>query len=312
MRVSVVIPTHNPHADRFTRALAGLRAQTLPRAAWELIVVDNRSDVPITVAALDPVENPNASLVREEMLGLTWARIRGFREARGEAIVLVDDDNVLAPDFLEKAVRLLVANPGLGAVGGRSLPEWEEPPAPWVAAFPSLLALRDMGAESITAEPPPSQFPDCAPLGAGFVVRREPALAWVSQVEADPLRQALDRTGQSLISGGDNDLALTVMEQGWGVGYFPSLSLTHLIPASRMKLTYLACLQRATARSFLRVLALHRLSPWPALAPWTLPLRKLRAWLRLRPWADPASRLRWEYAVGHFEGRADEWRSRRA
>ena len=52
-------------------------------------------------------KNLNARIVREEKLGLTHARVRGFQEAKGEIVVMVDDDNVLKPDYLERAVEIL-------------------------------------------------------------------------------------------------------------------------------------------------------------------------------------------------------------
>jgi cellulose synthase/poly-beta-1,6-N-acetylglucosamine synthase-like glycosyltransferase len=45
LAVSVVIPTHNPRMDYLARVLEALRAQTLPREQWEIIVVDNGSRV---------------------------------------------------------------------------------------------------------------------------------------------------------------------------------------------------------------------------------------------------------------------------
>src|SRR5262249_29472954 len=49
----------------------------------------------------------------------------------------------------------------------------------------------------------------------------------------------LDRTGTSLLSGGDNDLAACACDVGLGVGIFTSLKLTHLIPPDRLTLSYL-------------------------------------------------------------------------
>ena len=45
MTVSVIIPTHNPDPGRLRRTLLGLRAQTLPAAAWEAVLVNNASTV---------------------------------------------------------------------------------------------------------------------------------------------------------------------------------------------------------------------------------------------------------------------------
>ena len=105
--LSVIICTHNPRTDYFGRCLTALKAQTLPREEWELILIDNAS---VRDKALHPdlSWHPGARLVHEAKLGLTPARLRGIREASGDLLVFVDDDNVLEGDYLE--VALLTAN----------------------------------------------------------------------------------------------------------------------------------------------------------------------------------------------------------
>jgi glycosyltransferase involved in cell wall biosynthesis len=103
--LSVIICTHNPRADYFAKALAGLRAQE-PLAVgqrWELLIIDNASD-PSLASQIDLSWHPDARIVQEPRLGLTFARLRGCEEARNAILVFVDDDNILAPDYLRRAV----------------------------------------------------------------------------------------------------------------------------------------------------------------------------------------------------------------
>ena len=46
--MSVVIPTHNPRRDYLERVLGALAAQTLDRSKWELVVIDNKSEEPVS------------------------------------------------------------------------------------------------------------------------------------------------------------------------------------------------------------------------------------------------------------------------
>src|SRR6476646_7750846 len=112
--LSVIICTHNPRSDYFARCLEGLRTQSLPRNAWELILVDNRSDEPLA-NGVDVSWHPAARIVREETLGLTPARLRGIREAAGDLLVFVDDDNILDPNYLDQAVRIAEERSFLGS-----------------------------------------------------------------------------------------------------------------------------------------------------------------------------------------------------
>ncbi len=304
--LTVIIPAHNPAADRLDRTLAALRAQTLDASVWELILVDNASSPPIDAGRVRASGPRDLRVITEPQPGLTFARRCGLAAARGRFIVLVDDDNLLQPDYLARVVELFEAHPRVGACGGKSVPEFAQPPAPWVREFDGLLACRDLGANALISSGLIDQatgrcdYPAFAPIGAGLALRREAAELWLSDPAAGTLP---DRQGRELTSGGDNDIILTLMRGGWEVAYFPNLSLTHLIPAGRTDAAYLGRLNRGIQKSWMQVLARHGANPWPAIPRWTLPLRMARAWLTHRAWSSAAARIRWQGACGHFEGR---------
>jgi len=306
--LSVVLPTHNPHRGRLARTLAGLRAQTMPAANWETIVVDNASTTALDAAELASLGPANLRLVRESALGLTPARRCGFAAAHGKILVLVDDDNVLAPDYLDQVAALFAAQPKLGAAGGKNLGEFETPrPAWWQPEFDGLLACRDLGDApqicSALFDPRTgrNEYPLCAPVGAGMALHRTALAGWLAD---DSTARLPDRRGTDLSSSGDNDIVLSILRAGWSVGYFPSLVLTHLIPSGRVQPDYVARLNRGIARSWVQVLHKYDANPWPPIAPWTVPLRQLKAWFVYRAWSDDLARIRWQGACGHFEGLA--------
>jgi hypothetical protein len=85
--------------------------------------------------------HPSARYIREEVLGLTPARLRGIQEAQGELLVFVDDDSVLDSSDLEVAETIAKSRPDLGCWGaGRIEPEYEKPP-------PACMALEGAEAE---------------------------------------------------------------------------------------------------------------------------------------------------------------------
>jgi glycosyltransferase involved in cell wall biosynthesis len=302
------MPAHNPHAGRLARTVAGLRAQTLPPLSWELVLVDNASRDPSVFTSLDLSWHPRHRIVHEAKLGLTAARLRGFSATTGDIIVLVDDDNVLAPDYLALVAAAFSTDAALGAVGGRSLPEFAAPPPAWSREFDGLLALRDPGdhpERATWSASGPHQYPLCAPIGAGLALRRSGADAYATALTQDARRRTFDRTGTQLISGGDNDLVMTILETGLAVAYEPALHLTHLIPSSRSERDYLGRLNRAIARSWVRVLALHGIRPWSPIHRSTVALRQARARLRAGLFLSPAAWVRWQGACGRFEGLAD-------
>lgn len=299
--ISVVLPTHNPDPARLPRVLDSLARQTLNPEYWELVLVDNASVSPVTLNAPLLQAKIRHQVVVESHPGLTFARLRGLSESRAPLCVFVDDDNVLAPDYLENACTLMESNPSLGALGGRSIPEFERQPEPWMGEFHGLLALRDLGDKPLLASWN-HEYPECAPIGAGMVLRREAARAWL---ESSP-SHLTDRRGKELSSGGDNDIVLCLLKAGWKVAYEPSLVLTHLIPANRLEPDYLARLNHGIQKSWMRVLSHHGINPWPPIPAWTAAPRRWKAWLACRAWSSPAARIRWQGACGHFEGRVQD------
>lgn len=116
MRVSVIVPTFNRH-ERLTHTLRHLREQTLSASEYELIVVDDGSTPPVTLAASG--QGPACSLLRfDEILERCVARNRGAEMARGEVLVFLDDDLEVGPGFLEAHLRAQEEWPG-ALVGGQ-------------------------------------------------------------------------------------------------------------------------------------------------------------------------------------------------
>jgi len=306
--ISVIIPSHNPNNHRLARALGALRVQTLPVGQWETLIIDNASTEFPDNSFLGSSSPTNFRVIKESRLGLTSARACGLRAARGEAAVFVDDDNLLSPDYLEQVATLLDTSPTTGALGGRITPEFEHCPAKWVEEFLGILACWNHGEEPLLSSPKVQDgtgdliWPYFAPVGAGMVLRRAAWEAWLTFLDStdDTLS---DRKGNQLSSGGDNEIVLIALKAGWQVGYFPSLSLTHLIPESRLDPHYLARLNYGCSFGFIQALRRHNACPWPPISRWTLPLRLARAWLRCRAWQGPANYIRWRGLVGHFAAR---------
>lgn len=304
--VSVIISTHAPNPLRLEKTLHGLRGQTLTRKRWELLVVDNATPDPQYVLSFDFSWHPSARIIREERLGLTWARMAGIQSSQGEYLVFVDDDNVLHPNYLENVLEIFQQNPQLGAIGGKSLPEFEIEPESWVTQFYKCLALRDLGEEALIFYEDrafqPKRYPEFAPIGAGMALQRQAVEPYVNRILTNRIGVVLDRTGKNLSSGGDNDIILTILNAGWAVGYFPQLQLSHLMPASRLTKEYLARVNRASSRSWIQVLDLHGIRVWQKIPRWTVLLRKIKAFFIYQPWKDSAAYVRWQGACGLFEG----------
>jgi GT2 family glycosyltransferase len=218
----------------------------------------------------------------------------------------VDDDNILDPRFLAAAREAFSNNPRLGAAGGPSEPSYRTKPPPWFVEGLAPLGCRNHGDAPLLMnwDDQRNVYPEAAPIGAGLTIRREAINLWVDQLQHDLRRQAFGRIGNALSSGEDNDINLTLLSHGWELAYLPELRLIHEIPAERLTESYQQRLARASFRDFVQVLDRHGIRPWSPLPPWSIPIRSMKAWITCKAWSGAAGRIRWQGAVGQFEGRA--------
>lgn len=246
IKLSVIICTHNPIPDYLKRVIAAMRQQTLELGAWELYVIDNASRDAVA-PLIDLSWHPHAAVVRTDIRGKTYALRQGIGMARGGLIAIVDDDNVLNRDYLERACELAEKYAMIGAFGGRIIGEFEESVPPWFEQYQDLVAIRDTSLARWSNDP--NDYASM-PVGAGMIVRRALAAAYYQLVDREPIRLRLGPSGDVLSRGEDIDMVLTICEAGFGKGVFPELCLTHLIPKERLQLEYLLRLRRSMAASY--------------------------------------------------------------
>jgi hypothetical protein len=151
--------------------------------------------------------------------------------------VFVDDDNVLDPDFLEIAQRVANKKSFLGSWSGQCRAVFEENPPEWTRRYWGNLVIREFDEDRWSNLP---RLAETMPCGAGLCVRRSVALHYLNLHENGQRGFQFDRTGDSLLSGGDNDLAACACDLGLGVGLTAALKLQHLIPPERLSVEYLA------------------------------------------------------------------------
>lgn len=298
LSVSVVLCTHNPRMQYLNRTLDSLRAQSLPLSQWEMIVVDNASEASVA-QQVSLVWHPRSRVLVEKQLGLTAARRAGIHASSGSILVFVDDDNLLANNYLERVVALFREYPTLGVCGGRIDPEFEDTPPMWTRPYWGLLAIREIEADSMGRL---SDDPGILPCGAGMAIRGSVAFEYAGILDRDPDGLALDRRGEVLTSCGDTEIALVAHRSGFDTGVFRSLHVVHIIPASRLTEFYLLRLVKGMAYSE-TLLAARSSQPkrFKSLRfPW---LARISYFLRF-------SRRRRKFALAMLEGRLAAIRGR--
>lgn len=101
-KVTVIVPTHNRCKELLEVCLPSIWNQTFKD--FELIVWDDAS----TDETFDKLKFKNLIYQRNpKNMGKSYCVNRAVKIARGEYVVVVDDDNALAPQFLEMTVKII-------------------------------------------------------------------------------------------------------------------------------------------------------------------------------------------------------------
>lgn len=112
-RVSVVIPCYNLGAF-LNEAVESVLAQTFQD--FEIVVVNDGSTDLATETLLADFQRPKTRVIHAQHRGLAAARNLGVEHSTGAYLCALDADDRLVPSYLEKAVRVLDADPSITSV----------------------------------------------------------------------------------------------------------------------------------------------------------------------------------------------------
>lgn len=114
MLITVAVPTHN-RPQLLREALASVAAQT--HQEWEVVVVDDGSTPPVSLGSLAEVMGEKLRVLRHASpKGGPAAKNTGAQAARGDIIAFLDDDDLYAPEYLERALYVLDRYPQVDVV----------------------------------------------------------------------------------------------------------------------------------------------------------------------------------------------------
>jgi cellulose synthase/poly-beta-1,6-N-acetylglucosamine synthase-like glycosyltransferase len=198
----------------------------------ELVVADNASAdrTPDVVAAASRHMPLPIVCLRETRPGKSHALNTALHHARGDLLVLTDDDVLPATGWLTAYARAF-EDDGVDFAVGRILPLWEAPPPRWLSpALYGVLAVADGGAERLPIATGVNEH--IMPLGANMALRRR-VLARVGG-----WNPSLGKLQGTLRTGEDHEFSLKMLEAGLRGVYEPDALVEHRVPADRLRLAY--------------------------------------------------------------------------
>jgi glycosyltransferase involved in cell wall biosynthesis len=255
--ISIIVPCYNPESRIFSRCLDAIAALDRSRVdSIECLIIDNNSSSPLEELdfVIEFLRNcPWARVVVEKRQGLTFARLAGIRESRFSTLVVFDDDNEPAPNYLEVVDLCRRRWTSVGIWGAGNIRVELLDPVPEHLAGWIRRNQNERRVSSVEFGLVPGAWCDFYPIGMGQVMVREVADSYLEAVESGEV-SSTDRCGKSLASGGDVQLVWTALKLGYAAGVHPEMRINHLIPSRRTEGSYIRRLNYGCAVSFLPAL----------------------------------------------------------
>lgn len=222
---------------RLAETLAALLPSVDFRVA-EVVVVDNASTdgTPRLLAEIGAAYPQGVRSVREERAGLSAARNRAVREARGDLLLFLDDDALPAPGWIEAYVEAF-RDERVAAAGGPVEPIFDGPLPEWLDdRFLPYLSAWDRGPQAA-----PLRYNEL-PRGANMAFRRATFARYGEFLEQ------LGRRGDSLRSCEEIEYCLRLERGGETILYLPTARVRHHVATQRLSAEWMSA--RFAAQGF--------------------------------------------------------------
>jgi GT2 family glycosyltransferase len=199
---------------------------------WELVVVDNNSsdETKEVVESFNRSSRLNTKYVLERAAGLSHARNRGVAESHGELISFLDDDVVVAPDWLTEICKAF-EHYGAMCVGGRvflrgdpQMPSW------WHRTFDVAVGKFDRGDNAILYQKDDEEL---VGIGANMSFRR------IVFEKYGLFNTEMGRIGNQHRTGEETELVLRLRRNNELAVYYPGAVVYHCFSDDRFSKRYL-------------------------------------------------------------------------
>ena len=228
--LTVIICTYN-REKYIGPLLESIAANDLDKKAYEVVLVDNNcTDNTREICETFASKHMDVQFryVVEPEQGLSAARNKGIREAKGDLIVYIDDDALVDSHYLRDYTEWFAAHPETMACGGPIEPLYETQEPSWMTPYTRALLTAWMNYGDKVREYPKGRFP-----GGGNAAYRKEVFDKVGLFNT-----ALGRKGNSLMASEEKDIFDKMHALGMQVLYLPTPVLHHCIPQAKLEKDY--------------------------------------------------------------------------
>ena len=227
-QISVCIFSRNPRQEEFIKVANALENQTLDKILWELVIIDNKSDIPLRQQFRDLfLWHPYVRFVLEPNYGFPYCHKRVFIESKAELILIIADDNILHANYLSNAVSIMKAQPSIGVLTG--LVNFHSPAG--ISKFSKKLhdhIYNDGGFTGFIKSKEMKKYTPALRGSAGMILRKAVGLKYLEVFPIyELLMMKLKENGINNLRGTDLDIPMLAMKHGYFVARSSEIIMEH-------------------------------------------------------------------------------------
>ena len=239
--ISIIICTYN--REKYIRPLLeSIAKNDYPTTDYEIVLVDNNcTDNTHGVCEQFAAAHKEVAFcyVIEPEQGLSAARNKGIKEAKGDIIIYVDDDALVDSDYIRQYAEHFATYPETMAAGGPIEPLYETKEPSWMSPYTKALLTAWMNYGTQVREYPNGRYP-----GGGNAAYRKEVFERVGLFNTE-----LGRKGNLLLASEEKDIFDKMKALGMKVLYLPTPVLHHCIPQTKLEEDYFNRLTLQIGRS---------------------------------------------------------------
>lgn len=236
MRFSFVTCTYN-REKKLSNTLQSLVEQQFEANDFEIIVINNNSTDDtenVCRTLIEEYPNLHISYYNEMNQGLSFALNRGIKEAQGEFLIYVDDDETIDREHLSRLSEHLKSYPNIQLAASPVVPVYETDTPKWLSPFLYRLIGGYFAAGSKVKVLGKGSYP-----GTGHTIIKRNLYDQFGTYNTE-----LGRKGNGLLGAEDKDMSHRLIANGIPCYYLPDIPIYHHIPTYKLtdeffsKLTY--------------------------------------------------------------------------
>ena len=239
--ITLIICTYN-REKYIGPLLDSIAKNDYPTTDYEIVLVDNNcTDNTRGVCEQFTAAHPqiNFRYTVEPEQGLSAARNKGIKEAKGDIIIYVDDDALVDSDYIRIYAEHFATHPETMASGGPIEPLYETSEPAWMSPYTKALLTAWMNYGDKVRVYPKGRYP-----GGGNAAYRKVVFDKVGLFNTE-----LGRKGNLLLASEEKDIFDKMKVLGLKVLYLPTPVLHHCIPQAKLEEDYFNRLTLQIGRS---------------------------------------------------------------